>query len=62
MARIPNYPHNYSRNRCYPIYSTSLQGMMPLQYSCYSKRKGGQVRFTANQTDVLEKRFLLTSI
>lgn len=24
----------------------------------YSKRKGGQVRFTPNQTDILEKRFM----
>ncbi|KAJ8919008.1 hypothetical protein NQ315_016913 [Exocentrus adspersus] len=26
-------------------------------YNMYTKRKGGQVRFTPNQTDILEKRF-----
>lgn len=31
--------------------------MMPYHYAHYSKRKGGQVRFTATQTDALEKRF-----
>ena len=31
--------------------------VLPLPYSHYSKRKGGQVRFTASQTDALEKRF-----
>lgn len=30
---------------------------MPYQYAHYTKRKGGQVRFTATQTDALEKRF-----
>lgn len=42
--------------RIWPLYS-SIPFMMPYHYAHYSKRKGGQVRFTANQTDALEKRF-----
>ncbi|KAJ8941053.1 hypothetical protein NQ318_006827 [Aromia moschata] len=52
-----DYQRLYTRSRFYPMY-TSLPAIFPLQYSHYSKRKGGQVRFTATQTDVLEKRFL----
>lgn len=42
--------------RIWPLYS-SIPIMMPYHYAHYSKRKGGQVRFTATQTDALEKRF-----
>lgn len=42
--------------RIWPLYS-SIPIMMPYHNAHYSKRKGGQVRFTATQTDALEKRF-----
>lgn len=32
---------------------------LSFRYIPYTKKKGGQVRFTANQTDLLEKRFTL---
>lgn len=40
-----------------PIYPTPFPVVLPMHYAHYSKRKGGQVRFTAGQTDALEKRF-----
>ncbi|XP_025829011.1 homeobox protein ceh-9-like isoform X2 [Agrilus planipennis] len=43
----------YSRTR----YWTPHGPLLPLSYSHYSKRKGGQVRFTTSQTEALEKRF-----
>lgn len=50
------YTSMYSR-RIWPTY-TSLPIVLPFHYTHhYSKRKGGQVRFTASQTDALEKRF-----
>ncbi|XP_018570030.1 hematopoietically-expressed homeobox protein HHEX homolog isoform X2 [Anoplophora glabripennis] len=42
----------------YSIYSLPSQTIYPGPYNLYSKRKGGQVRFTPNQTDILEKRFM----
>nr|XP_008200842.1 PREDICTED: hematopoietically-expressed homeobox protein hhex isoform X2 [Tribolium castaneum]XP_015838062.1 PREDICTED: hematopoietically-expressed homeobox protein hhex isoform X2 [Tribolium castaneum]XP_015838067.1 PREDICTED: hematopoietically-expressed homeobox protein hhex isoform X2 [Tribolium castaneum] len=36
---------------------TKPRATMSTKFCHFSKRKGGQVRFTANQTDALEKRF-----
>lgn len=50
----------YSRSRYWPTYhpiSPLPFSGLPFTFSHYSKRKGGQVRFTTNQTDALEKRF-----
>lgn len=34
-----------------------LPQYLAFRYFSHTKKKGGQVRFTANQTDLLEKRF-----
>ncbi|RZB39899.1 Homeobox domain containing protein, partial [Asbolus verrucosus] len=47
------YPNIYTRNHFWPHCPSFALNFLPH----FSKRKGGQVRFTANQTDALEKRF-----
>lgn len=70
-ALSSSYPSMYSRARpsgwssLYPPAPTQalthhhLSPFLysPLVYTHYSKRKGGQVRFTTSQTDTLERRF-----
>jgi hypothetical protein len=51
-----SYPNLYTRGHFWPNCSSFALNFFP-QFCHFSKRKGGQVRFTANQTDALEKRF-----
>lgn len=54
---ISDCSYAYGR-KYYSIYSLPSPTIFPGPYNVYSKRKGGQVRFTPNQTDILEKRFM----
>jgi hypothetical protein len=55
-AKAMSYPNLYTRGHFWPNCSSFALNFFP-QFCHFSKRKGGQVRFTANQTDALEKRF-----
>lgn len=57
VDKVSAFSSVYSRNRYWPMYPLTHPVVLPLPYTHYSKRKGGQVRFTASQTDALEKRF-----
>lgn len=51
----PNLHHRQTFWQNFSPYSFNLFS----NFCSYSKRKGGQVRFTAKQTEVLEQRFVL---
>ncbi|XP_022905604.1 hematopoietically-expressed homeobox protein HHEX homolog [Onthophagus taurus] len=55
MDKVSAFSNVCSRTRFWSMYPHPV--VLPLPYTHYSKRKGGQVRFTASQTDTLEKRF-----
>lgn len=48
----------YTRHRYWPPMYYANNALIDTSYTNYSKRKGGQIRFTTTQTDALEKRFV----